>query len=70
MKKISFSIKGHRTSVALEPEFYEALQQLARSRGLPLAKLVAEVDEERDPTTNLSSALRLLVLKHLQQKLH
>lgn len=61
MQKRSFSIAGHRTSIALEPEFWAGLEEMANRRGLSLAGLVRHVDENRQ-TTNLSSALRLAVL--------
>ncbi|SMQ69963.1 Ribbon-helix-helix domain-containing protein [Devosia lucknowensis] len=61
MDKRSFSIAGHRTSIALEPEFWDALEAIASERQLSLASLVREIDETRT-TTNLSSAVRLAVL--------
>lgn len=62
MEKRSMTIAGHRTSVALEPEFWAAVDALARRRDLPLAALVAEIDAARPPTRNLASALRVAVL--------
>jgi len=62
MEKRSMTIAGHRTSVALEPEFWAALQAMATTRGLPLATLVAEIDNGRDPERNLASAIRVAVL--------
>jgi predicted DNA-binding ribbon-helix-helix protein len=61
--KRSFSIAGHRTSVALEPEFWEALEAWARRRDEPLAALVLEVDAERAPSRPLASALRVRALR-------
>lgn len=61
MQKRSFSIAGHRTSIALEPEFWTGLEAMAADRGLSMAALVREVDESRE-VPNLSSALRLRVL--------
>lgn len=61
MEKRSFSIAGHRTSIALEPEFWRGLEDMASARRLSLAGLVREIDENRQ-TTNLSSAVRLTVL--------
>ena len=61
--KRSFSLSGHRTSVALEPEFWHALQALATQRGVTLSALVLEVDAARDPARNLASALRVLALQ-------
>jgi predicted DNA-binding ribbon-helix-helix protein len=63
VRKRSIRIAGHRTSVALEAPFWEALQRLAAQRGLSLAALVGEIDASR-AATNLASALRLYVLDH------
>ena len=62
MQKRSLSIAGHRTSIALEAEFWEGLEALALSRNLPLTALIREIDETRDGP-NLSSSLRIAVLK-------
>lgn len=61
LKKRSFSIAGHRTSVALEPEFWKALEEHARSEHLALAGLVARVDSSRGERP-LASALRVYAL--------
>ncbi len=60
--KRSFTLARHRTSVALETEFWAVLEQLARSRGQSLLTLVTQADAVRDPATGLASALRLLAL--------
>lgn len=62
--KHSFSLAGHRTSVALEPEFWDALWDIARARGLRRGALVAQVDAARDGTTTLASALRVVALRN------
>jgi predicted DNA-binding ribbon-helix-helix protein len=61
LKKRSFAIAGHRTSVALEPEFWAALESEARHQGISLAGLVARIDQSRGDR-NLASALRVHVL--------
>jgi predicted DNA-binding ribbon-helix-helix protein len=61
LKKRSFALSGHRTSVALEPEFWAALEADAREQGLAMAALVARVDGARGER-NLASALRLHAL--------
>jgi predicted DNA-binding ribbon-helix-helix protein len=63
LEKRSLSLAGHRTSVALEPEFWAALQGLAEGRSLALAALIAEVDAQRAAEEKLASALRVFVLR-------
>ena len=65
--KRSFSLSGHRTSVALEPEFWAALTTLAQARGQVLGALVASTDAGRVPTEPLASKLRVLALTNGQQ---
>lgn len=60
--KHSFSIKGHRTSISLEAEFWDALREIARVRGISLGVLVGEIDASRIDDTGLSTAVRLYVL--------
>lgn len=60
IKKRSVLIAGHPTSLSLEVEFWSALRDIARGRGISLNRLVATVDEKR--RGNLSSALRVFVL--------
>lgn len=60
--KRSVAIRGHRTSISVEEPFWQRLRSLAAERDTALAALVAEIDERRDPATNLSSAIRLFVL--------
>ncbi len=68
IQKRSVTLHGHRTSVSLEPEFWAALGDLARARGLAMDRLVAEVDDARVPGDSLSSALRVHVLAALRQR--
>lgn len=67
MKKRSVRIQGHATSIALEPEFWAALEALAARRGLSLSALLTQV-EVANQGHNLASALRVFVLRSLQQK--
>jgi predicted DNA-binding ribbon-helix-helix protein len=65
VRKRSICIKGHRTSILLEPEFWAALERAAQSRRLTLPALVAEIDEARmrkSPPAGLASALRVFAL--------
>lgn len=64
LRKRSVSLAGHRTSIALEPAFWAALEAAAAARGLSLVALIAELDAAR-PTLNvpLASALRVYALE-------
>lgn len=62
MKKRSVTLKGHRTSISLEPEFWSGLEAIATKRRSSVQKLVEEIDLGRG-NANLSSALRVFVLK-------
>lgn len=61
--KRSISIAGHRTSVSLEDEFWDALGEVAGRRGTSVAALIAEIDRGRKGKTSLSSAIRVFVLR-------
>ncbi|MBI1393093.1 MAG: aryl-sulfate sulfotransferase [Alphaproteobacteria bacterium] len=66
MIKKSIAIAGHRTSIALEAEFWRAIEELAAREGLTLAAFVARLDEARvkdGPTSGLASYLRVAALK-------
>lgn len=64
MKKISITILGHRTSVSLEDEFYAALNRIAARMGKTVAEIIGDVDRARAGGQNLSSALRVFILKN------
>lgn len=59
----SIVVGGHKTSVSLEDEFWDALREVSYSRQLPLCSLAAKIKAER-PQNNLSSAIRLFLLNH------
>lgn len=66
MKKISVLIAGrHATSISLEEEFFEALQQIAEQQNISLNQLITQIDTARR-TENLSSAIRLYILHWYQ----
>ena len=64
--KRSILINGHRTSVSLENEFWRGLHDVARSKNAPVAKLVEQIDRDRD-NVNLSSAIRVFVFNQLKK---
>jgi len=61
LKKHSVIIAGHQTSITLENIFWRHLKDIARLRNVSLNILIAEIDARRK--TNLSSAIRVFVLK-------
>ena len=72
MRKRSITIHGHQTSISLEDEFWQELAALAKGRNLSLNALVTEVDKARDGArngANLSSTLRVYVLKQTKRKI-
>lgn len=60
--KRSLTLKGHRTSVSLEDEFWTAFREIAKINHKPINVLAAEIDVARDPDTGLASAIRVFVL--------
>lgn len=65
--KRSVAIAGHRTSISLEEPFWQALKEIAAREDVSVAALIARLDGERG-RIGLSSALRLHVLRSLQER--
>lgn len=65
--KRSIVIGGHKTSVSLEDAFWSDLKNIAQTKQETLSKLVETIDQTRDQN-NLSSAIRLYVLEHFQER--
>jgi predicted DNA-binding ribbon-helix-helix protein len=65
LRKRSLQLAGHRTSIALEPEFWAVLEEMAKARGASLAALVLAIDAERGERP-LASACRLAALAYVQ----
>jgi predicted DNA-binding ribbon-helix-helix protein len=71
IRKRSVRIAGHRTSLSLEAAFWDQLKRIAAERGLSLNRLVAEIDgarSARSAPANLSSAIRVYILKQLGER--
>ncbi len=67
--KRSVTVAGHRTSLSLEDEFWQALNQAAEEDGKTLTGLIAELDRSRQQP-NLSSAIRVWLLTRYQGKIN
>lgn len=67
--KRSFTIAGHRTSISLEASFWDALKTLAAEERLPVAQLIARIDQTREAGSGLSGAVRVWILRRYQAAL-
>lgn len=61
LRKRSLALAGHATSLALEPEFWAVLEEMARARATTLSDLVATLDSQRGERP-LASACRVAAL--------
>lgn len=67
-KKHSLTLRGHRTSVSLEDEFWDAFREIAAREDRAINDLAAEIDETRGEDCGLASAIRLFVLRRLRRR--
>jgi predicted DNA-binding ribbon-helix-helix protein len=67
IKKRSIIIAKHKTSVSVEDEFWAGLREIAKGRGQNLSQVIADIDEGRQ-SANLSSAIRLFVLRYYRNQ--
>ena len=61
MQKKSVCLFGHRTSITLEEEFWDALKKIADKKQCSLQKLIEDIDKHRTHE-NLSAAIRIYTL--------
>ena len=69
MIKRSLSIHGHRTSLALEAEFWDVIDAAVEQSEKSFARFIRELDDvrtENGTQQNLASYLRVWVLKRAQ----
>jgi predicted DNA-binding ribbon-helix-helix protein len=59
--KHSLTLRGHRTSVSLEEDFWREFRRIAAQRGQTINGLAIEIDEARGDV-GLASAIRVFVL--------
>lgn len=63
--KRSVEIAGHKTSISLEPVFWERLRIAAAREGIPVNALVARIDVDRleaEEPPGLAGAIRIWLL--------
>lgn len=67
--KRSIEIAGHKTSISLEPVFWDLLRRASAGAGLPVNALVARIDAERIAAPSppgLAGAIRVWLVGWLQ----
>ncbi len=67
--KHSVTLRGHRTSISLEDEFWNEFKEIADELDLPINALVAQIDADRGMEAGLASAIRVFVLQTLKERL-
>ncbi len=66
LTKRSFTIQGHRTSVALEPDFWAAFDDAVAEDATTPTSWITRLDEAR--TTPLASAIRVELLRRARAR--
>jgi predicted DNA-binding ribbon-helix-helix protein len=66
--KRSVVIGNRCTSVSVEDDFWQGLREIARLRCVTLSQLLSSIDADRQ-FANLSSAIRLFVLRFFREQL-
>ena len=66
IRKRSVRLAGHQTSISIENAFWDQFVQIAEQRNVSFNSLVTQIDAER--SGNLSSAIRVFVLDHMELK--
>ena len=57
------AVGQHKTSINLEADFWDGLEEVAAHEGVSIPRLVTRIDTKREHA-NLSSAIRLYVLDY------
>ena len=69
--KRSVEIAGHKTSISLEPLFWDLLREAAERESIPLNALVARIDAERiraETPPGLAGAIRAWLVRWLKDE--
>jgi predicted DNA-binding ribbon-helix-helix protein len=64
-KKRAVKLFGHKTAVSVETEFWDNLKEIAANRQMAVSGLIEEIERDRI-STNLSSSIRVFVLRYYQ----
>ena len=73
VKKRSVMVGSRKTSISLENEFWDALNEIARARSTTMSRLLeliaAERPHQKHVSANLSSAVRIFLLDYYREKI-
>ena len=59
--KKSLILSGHKTSIALEKEFWKALEIISENKNIGIDKLIEKIDK-KERNGSLASAIRVFIL--------
>ena len=66
--KRSLTLRGHRTSVSLEEEFWQEFRAIAAEKSLSVNELAAVIDANRGVESGLASAMRVYILQQIKAR--
>ena len=66
ISKHSMVVNGHKTSISLEDQFWNALKEIASTRHQTLSAVVSSIGREAGEMPNLSSAVRQFVFTYFR----
>ena len=64
--KKSLILSGHKTSIALEKEFWKALEIISENNNIGIDKLIEKIDK-KERNGSLASAIRVFILKEFMK---
>mgnify|MGYP001372553136 FL=1 len=64
--KKSLILSGHKTSIALEKEFWKALEIISENNNIGIDKLIEKIDK-KERNGSLASAIRVFILKKIMK---
>jgi predicted DNA-binding ribbon-helix-helix protein len=62
--KRSVSVNGHKTSISLEEPFWNEIKAIASQKNTTIKDLITDIDRDKQAEANLSSSLRVFILRH------
>jgi predicted DNA-binding ribbon-helix-helix protein len=61
----NITVCGHRTSMRLEPEMWDALVEICQGKGRTVHEICSDIDRERSEST-LTSAMRNFIVNYFR----